>query len=54
MTLEIVIDFISDMEEHIDIEARTSSCYNVINDYKPSSPTRFLALALLKSQQTMK
>ena len=39
MALEIVVDFASDMEKHVDVKARTSSCYNVINGYEPSSPS---------------
>lgn len=38
MVLEIIVGFASDMEEHVDVEVGTSSCYTVINDYEPSSP----------------
>jgi hypothetical protein len=38
MALEIVVDFASDMMEHVDVEADISSCYSVVNGYEPSSP----------------
>jgi hypothetical protein len=39
MALEIVVGFASNMEEHVDVEDVTSSCYSVINGYEPSSPS---------------
>jgi hypothetical protein len=39
MALEIVVGFASDMEEHVDVEAGTSSSYSVVNGYEPSSPS---------------
>ena len=39
MALEIIVGFASDMEEHVDIEADISSCYNIVNGYEPSSPS---------------
>jgi hypothetical protein len=36
---EIVVDFASDMMEHVDVEADISSCYSVVNGYEPSSPS---------------
>jgi hypothetical protein len=39
MDSEIVVDFASDMMEHLDVKADTSSCYSVVNGYEPSSPS---------------
>jgi hypothetical protein len=39
MASEIVVGLASDMEEHVDVEAGTSSYYSVINGYEPSSPS---------------
>jgi hypothetical protein len=39
MASAVVVGFASDMEEHVDVEAGTSSCYSVVNGYEPSSPS---------------
>jgi hypothetical protein len=39
MALEVVVGFASDMDDHVDVEANISSCYNVVNGYEPSSPS---------------
>jgi hypothetical protein len=39
MASEIVVGFVSDMMEHVDVEGDISSCYSVVNGYEPSSPS---------------
>ena len=36
---KIVVDFPSNMMDHVDVEADSSLAYSVVNGYEPSSPS---------------